>query len=143
MSTQEFYVERVAPLAGLTNLRHLEVWKFPIADAAAAHLGKLVQLTWLELHVVKPPFGRLQDHERGKHVEVGAAFLQHLCSLAKLESLSLENAALDAAAAAELMQLSNLRTLTLRHSKLADGVAEQLERLPNLTSFKSLWCKCN
>ena len=110
----------LARLAGLRQLKLLDLRENPIGDAGLEHVAELTQLEWLIL-----------DRTR-----ITSAGLSHLTGLTRLRRLSLAECEIDDAGLESLASLSSLEFLDLSRTRISDAGIAQIARLARL---KSLW----
>jgi len=103
------------PLAELTNLAWLNLWRAPVTDAGVAHLAGLVNMRWLNLD----------------NTQLTDAGLVHLKGMTQLEFLHLGSTAVSDAGMPALEPLVSLKDLKVtRTAVTAKGVEKLRETLP-------------
>ena len=110
----------LARLAGLRQLKLLDLRENPIGDAGLEHLAKLTQLEWLILD----------------RTQITSAGLAHLARLPRLRRLSLADCEIDDAGLESLAKLASLEFLDLSRTQITDAGLAQVAKLARL---KSLW----
>lgn len=108
----------VAPLARLTTLKRLNLWRVAITDRGVAHLEGLVNLEWLNL-------------DNTQMTDAGVKSLGHMH---KLRFLHLGSTALSDAGLPDLARLTSLRDLKVTRTAVTEaGVTELQKQLPETT----------
>jgi hypothetical protein len=106
----------IAPLAGMTTLRRLNLWRVALTDAGVAHLAGLVNLEWLNLD----------------NTQLTDAGLKSLSGMQKLTFLHLGSTSISDAGLPELAGLKSLRDLKVTRTAVTQaGVAELSQQLPD------------
>lgn len=116
-------------LARLQRMRHLErlfVWNMNMGDAGFATVGRLTQLSHLEI---------AGDLERGAPMMVTASGIAHLADLPHLRELELEGLKLTDDALRPIGRLRHLRSLTFAYTPLT---GRGLVHLAGLAELKAL-----
>lgn len=121
LSGPGFHGDALAALAGLTELRSLELIYTPSIDKVGArHIGKLVGLKSLR-------FGNARDD--------GA--LEGIASLAGLEYLGLYYTFVGDGSMKQIASLTGLQRLSITHSRVTDAGFAHLAKLPKLRSLSA------
>lgn len=106
----------LAPLAGITQLTRLNLWRVPITDAGVAHLAGLTKMQWLNVD----------------NTQLTDTGLEHLKGMAQLTFLHLGSTAVSDAGLKHLEHLTSLKDLKVsRTAVTADGVEQLQKKLPN------------
>lgn len=106
-------------VAGLINLRYLDLAYTDVGDEGLAHLAGLAKLQWLDL----------------SHTRVSSAGLAHLAGLSNLRGLWLDESRVTDEGLAHLKNLSRLERLQLNDTNVTDA---GLAHLASLHALKSL-----
>jgi Leucine-rich repeat (LRR) protein len=108
--------EGMAPLAGLKQLKRLNLWRVPITDAGVAHLKGLTNLQWLNLD----------------NTQLSDAGLEYLREMKQLTFLHLGSTAVTDAGLEDLESLTALKDLKItRTAVTVDGVTKLKKKLPD------------
>lgn len=99
-------------VAGLSDLRWINLLKTPITDAGLAHLAGLVKLSILWV----------------SDTRITGAGLKHLAGLSGLEQLGLAGTGISDSDLALLASLTNLKYLDIRSTKITDAGVERLQK---------------
>lgn len=106
----------IAPLAGMTTLRRLNLWRVALTDAGVAHLAGLTNLEWLNLD----------------NTQLSDAGLKSLAGMHKLTFLHLGSTLISDAGLPELAGLKKLRDLKVTRTAVTQaGVTELRQQLPD------------
>ena len=127
-------------IAGMTQLRELDVSDNDIGDNGVAHLSRLKNLTTLSLggtelsdagleYVLKiPTLQRLDLSD----TSIAGTSIPKLKGLPALSAMDLGGLTISPAVARSLAEMSNLRLLQLDHCKIGDAAVAELAKLPKL-----------
>lgn len=130
----------LARLAGLRELKMLDLRENPIDDAALEALAGLEQLEWLILDrtsITSAGLGRLAGLKKLRwlslsHCKIDDRGLEQLRSIASLEDLLLDNTQITDAGVERLAGLKRLKRLGLSRTKATDAGLSHLKQLPQL-----------
>ena len=106
----------LAHLAGMTQMKRLNLWREQITDAGAAHLAGMINMEWLNVD----------------NTQLTDAGLESFNNMKKLKFLHLGSTAVSDAGLVHLEHLTSLEDLKVtRTAVTAEGVEQLKEKLPN------------